>query len=337
MATTERQRRFEARQLRVAALIVIGVLVLILAIYRVGKIFDVFANRYSLVTLLPSVSGLQEGAPVTLAGQQVGQVDEIRFIPMHLKRGGNNLVVRIKIAQRVRAQVRHDSRVVIRAQGLLGDKYMDIEPGSLRTAMLHEGDTIPSTVAMDIEQFMARASDLLDQTSTLVADLGTITHGLARGEGTMGQLLHDNRLYNQMASATGQLSSLLNQINNGQGSLGRMIHDPAMYDRMVGAFTRVDSLGNLVLHGNGSLSMFLRSDSLYRGLAGTAAKADVAAGHLSEMLQKLSAPNGSLNKFMTDPRLFDEFLKSVIDLQTLIADVRQNPKKYVPPVNVKVF
>ena len=38
-----------------------------------------------------------------------------------------------------------------------------------------------------------------------------------------------------------------------------------------------------------------------------------------------------------DPRLYDELLKSVTDLQTLLMDVRENPKKYVPPVQVKVF
>jgi phospholipid/cholesterol/gamma-HCH transport system substrate-binding protein len=106
---------------------------------------------------------------------------------------------------------------------------------------------------------------------------------------------------------------------------------------MASAVARVDSLGAGILHGDGTLAQMIRSDSLYRGMAGTAAKADRAAGELSALLQRLNQTDGSLNRLMTDPRLFDEFLKSVIDLQTLIADVRANPKKYVPPVNVKVF
>lgn len=319
------------------ALLFIGIALLVYSVILVGRIFDVFAERYTIITLLPSVAGLRTGAPVTLAGQQVGQVDEIEFIPMRLKRDGNHLQVKLKVAVRVKDQIRRDSKVLVRPQGLLGDKYVDIAPGTLASAILKSGDTIPGEITLDMEQFLARASEALDTATILVNDLRSITGSIARGEGTMGQLLHDERLYNIMVSATGELQHMLAQINTGNGTMGKMIRDPEMYQRMVSAISRVDSLGNSILHGKGTLAQLIGSDSLYRGLAGTAAKADNAAGQLSAMLQKLNDPKGSMNKFMTDPRLFDEFLKSVLDLQTLLADVRANPKKYVPPINVKVF
>lgn len=328
---------FWAKQVRVGALLIVGLVLLLYAVFLVGKIFDVFAERYTIVTLMPSVVGLRAGAPVTLAGQQVGQVDEIEFIPMRLKRNGNHLQVKLKVAVRIKDQIRHDSKVLIRPQGLLGDKYVDIAPGTLASAVLKSGDTIPGEVTLDMEQFLALASEALDTATILISDLRLITGSMARGEGTMGQLLHDERLYNAMVAATGQFERMLSQINSGNGSMGQMIRDPALYQRMVGAMSRVDSLGGSILHGNGTMSLLIRSDSLYRGLAGTANKAESAAAQFSAMLQKMNNPSGSLNKFMTDPRLFDEFLKSVVDLQTLLSDVRQNPKKYVPPINVKVF
>lgn len=332
-----RRGGLEAGHLRVAGLIVIGLLLLVYGVYRVGKIFDVFADRYTLVTLLPSVAGLREGAMVTLAGQQIGQVDEIDFIPVRQKRGGQHLTVQLKVAERAREQIRQDSKVQVRSLGLLGDKYVDIQPGTVTVAALQPGDTLAAEISMDTEQFLTQASKAVEQANLVVADLRVITRTLARGEGTMGQLIHDQQLYFRMVSATGEMQTLLEQINSGEGALGRLIQDPEMYQRMVSAVARVDSLGSGILHGNGSLAQMIRSDSLYRGMAGTAAKADRAAGELSALLQRLNQTDGSLNRLMTDPRLFDEFLKSVIDLQTLIADVRENPKKYVPPVNVKVF
>ena len=326
-----------ARQLRVAALTVAGLLLLAYGVYQVGKIFDVFADRYTLVTLLPTVAGLREGAAVALAGQQIGQIEDIDFIPLRHKRGGNHMVVHMNVAERVRDQIRGDSRLQVRPQGLLGDKYIDIMPGTMATAALQPGDTLPGDVALDTEQFLARAAEVMEQANIMVTDLRGITSSLSRGEGTLGQLLHDDQLYFRMVSTTGELQTLLEEINNGEGALSRLIHDPQMYRRLVSAVSRVDSLGAGILHGSGSLSQLIRSDSLYRGIAGMAVKADVAAASLSELLQRLNRPDGSLHRLMTDPRLFDEFLKSVIDLQTLIADVRQNPKKYVPPVNVKVF
>ncbi|MGQ0815855.1 MAG: MlaD family protein [Gemmatimonadota bacterium] len=336
MHATER-KRFQARELRVTVLALLGLLILIYGVYRVGKIFDVFADRYTIVTLLPNVAGMREGSMVTLAGQQVGQVDKIEFIPMQLKRDSNHLKVSLKVAERIKNHIRQDSRVTIRPMGLLGDKYIDIHPGSLAAPVLAEGDSITSSTALDLEQFLARASEAMDQAVVVVQDLGKITAPLARGEGTMGQLLHDEQLYREMVSATSEMRGLLAQINRGDGALGHMIRDPELYQRMVSAVTRIDELGSRILNGQGTLSQLIRNDSIYRGLAGAAAKADVAAGQFSALMQRLNRTDGTLNRMITDPRLFDEFLKSVIDLQTLIADMRQNPRKYVPPVNVKVF
>jgi phospholipid/cholesterol/gamma-HCH transport system substrate-binding protein len=336
MSTTA-QKRFRQRELRVLALIVVGLLLLGYGVYRVGKIFDVFAERYTLVTLLPSVAGLREGASVALAGRQVGQVDRIDFIPMRMKTDSNHLRVTLKVAEGVQEQIRRDSRVVIRPQGLLGDKYIDIQPGTLLSPVLAQGDTIPAESALDMEQFLSRASLAMDQVVEVVQDLGAITAPLARGEGTIGQLLQDEQLYARLVATTGEMQGLLGRINRGDGALGRMVRDPELYNQMVSAMARIDSLGGAILYGQGSLSKLITSDSLYRGLTGTVTKADNAASELAAMLQRLNRTDGTLNRMMTDPRLFDEFLKAVIDMQTLITDVRENPKKYAPPINVDVF
>ncbi|HEY8507193.1 MAG TPA: MlaD family protein [Steroidobacteraceae bacterium] len=306
-------------------------------IYRVGKIFDVFAERYQIVTLLPNVAGLREGAVVTLAGQRVGKVEKIEFIPMRAKRGDNNLIVHLEVAEAAREQIRTDSRANLRAQGVLGDKFIDITPGTLNGRALAPGDTIRSAVMMDIEQFLVKASDAMDRANVIVEDLRAITGGLARGEGTMGALLKDEQLYTRLLHTTSEMNQLLAEINRGEGALSRMISDPLLYERLVAATMRIDSLGGMMLNGQGSLARLLQSDSAYRGILGMAARGDTAAAELSALLRNLNRADGTFNKLLTDPRLFDELLKSVTDLQTLLLDVRQNPKKYVPDVNVRVF
>ena len=319
------------------ALIVVGIALLIWAIYKVGKILDVFADRYTIVTMLPNVAGLREGAVVSLAGQRVGKVEEITFIPMSEKSGGNHLELKLEVSEKAREQIRSDSRALVRAQGVLGDKFIDITPGTMRGATLAAGDTIPGATMMDIEQFLVKASDAMEKANVVVDDLRQITGGLARGEGTMGSLLRDNQLYGRMLGATAELNSLLAQVNRGDGALSRLIHDPEMYHKMVSAATRVDSLGGMLLNGKGSLSQLLRSDSVYKGVLGLTARGDAAAAEFSALLQKVNRTDGTFNRMLTDPRLYDELLKSVTDLQTLLMDVRENPKKYVPPVQVKVF
>lgn len=328
---------FGPQRIRVVVLIIVGVLLLIYAVYRVGKIFDVFASRYTLVTMVSSVAGLREGAPVTLAGQRVGQVKAIDFIPVERKRGTDNLVVQLDISEEVRDQIRRDSRAYLRAQGLLGDKYVDISAGTAGNPVLGAMDTITSEATLDIEAFMARGAAVLDSASRMVADLRQISGSLVRGEGTMGQLLTNDALYARMIGVTSQLQGTLDGFNNPNGTFGRMMRDPALYNRMVSTVARVDSLGQAVMRGQGTFGKLIGSDELYRSLFGTASKADTAIGNLSATINRVTTAGGTLQKLTTDPQLYDQFLKAVVDLQNMIAEIRANPRKFVPPVQVKVF
>src|SRR5690606_27279900 len=149
---------FPVRKARVGALLAIGLLLLAYAVYKVGSVFDVFASRYELHALVPSALGLREGAPVTLAGQRVGQVQSIDFIPVEQRRPDANLNVTLAVNERVRDQIRRDSRAFFRMQGLLGDKYVDIAPGTAGAAILQPGDTLAVGESVDIELFMERAA-----------------------------------------------------------------------------------------------------------------------------------------------------------------------------------
>ncbi|HEX7049423.1 MAG TPA: MlaD family protein [Longimicrobiales bacterium] len=334
--TASRRRQLEWSELRVGLFLIIGLALLGYAVYRVGDLFDVFADRYPLVMLVPAAAGLLEGAPVTLAGQRVGQVDAIDFLPVGAAEP-NHLSIRLSISQEVQAQIRADSRARIRTQGLLGDRYVDISPGTPGAPVLSPGDTIPAIPPVDYEDLLASAAETLEEARQLVTELRAVTDGLLAGRGTLGRLLTDEALYDRMVGATGELRTLLAGINGADGTLGRLIRDPALYERIHGAVARIDSLGALILHGDGTLGRLVRDDDLYRQLTGVVGHADSTITSLGASLGALTDGEGTLQRFLTDPALYDEFLKAVIDLQTLINDIRANPKKYRPEVNVDVF
>lgn len=336
-AETVGRRTLGWRNARVAGLVIVSALLLIFATYRVGKMLDVFADRYEIVTLLPSGLGLRVGAPVTLAGQRVGQVSSIEHIPIDRKIGEANLRVVLAIAEGVQAQIRRDSRAFLRTQGLLGDKFVDIQPGTPGAAILQSGDTIESGESIDMDMMIARVGAAMDNATAVVQNLQEITGGLTRGEGTMGAMLQDPALYANLTATTAELRRTLQEINRSDGTLGRLIRDPTMYNRLSSAVVRVDSLGSMLLYGNGSISRLIREDSIYAGLLGTVGRADSAVAGLSTLVQRAASGDGTLQRFLTDPQLYDEFLKAVIDVQTLIRDIRLNPAKYKPNVQVDIF
>lgn len=337
MAESLHRSPFEWRQVRVAALVVVGVLALMYLAYRIGKELDVFAKRYELVTFAPTVLGLREGAPVTLAGQQIGQVKKIEFIPVNVKRSGNNLRIVIALSEKVHDQVRRDSKAYFRTQGLLGDKFVDIEPGTVSQRILNAGDTIQMGKSVDMDMFLTQASGMMDATMTIVTDIRALTRGMATGQGTIGKFLNDDQLYAHMVGATAALQTTLSTINNSDGTFGRMLRDPSMYMRLTDAAARLDSVGGLILYGNGSISKLIKSDSLYRNLAHATSRADSMMITVSDMLEKMTNGQGTIQKMMTDPALYDAFLKAVVDMQSLINDVRIEPGKYKPNIDVHVF
>ncbi|HEX6309835.1 MAG TPA: MlaD family protein [Longimicrobiales bacterium] len=328
---------FDWRQARVAGLVLISLLLLAYGVYRVGEVFDVFASRYELTTLVPTALGLRPGAPVTLAGQRIGQVKAIEFIPIERKTGGNNLRVVIAVADEVQDQIRADSRAFLRTQGLLGDKFVDIEPGSSGARILQPGDTLPTGESLDIDQFLTMAAGALDQATGIVANLQDLTGGLSRGEGTMGALLRDDQLYANLNAATIEMRSVLAEINRADGTFGRLIRDPALYGQIHSAITRVDSLGAMILYGDGSMGQLLRSDSLYRRMLGTLGTADSAVTDLAGFVDRLANGDGAIQRLMSDPELYDQFLRAVTDVQALINDIRMNPAKYKPNITVDIF
>lgn len=337
MARMTERSAFDWRQVRVPGLVLISLLLLGYGVYRVGQVFDIFASRYELSTLVPSALGLRPGAPVTLAGQRIGQVRAIEFIPIERKTGGNNLRVVIAVAHEVQDQIRADSRAFLRTQGLLGDKFVDIEPGSSGARILQPGDTLAAGESLDIDQFLTMAAGALDQATGIVANLQDLTGGLSRGEGTMGALLQDDQLYANLNAATFEMRGVLAEINRADGTFGRLIRDPALYRQIHSAITRVDSLGAMILYGDGSMGQLLRSDSLYRRMLGTLTTADSAVTDLAGFINRLTTGDGTIQRMMTDPELYDQFLRAVTDVQTLINDIRTNPSKYKPNITVDVF
>ena len=316
-------------------LIIVALALLAYGVYRIGDLFDVFADRYPIITLLTRADGLLEGAPVTLAGQRVGQVDEIEFLPVGDRRA--NLSLRLSISEDVREYIRKDSHARVRTQGLLGDRYVDIIPGSPDLPVVEPWDTIVGIDPIDIEDLLQTADRTLVAAQSTIENLRTITTRLIAGEGTLGRLLTDDELYVRVENTAAELEALLANASRQDGTLWRLIRDPTLYNQLVGADMRVDSLAGTILASEGTIGRLLHDDSVYLGLLGVIGRADTTIASLGGALGGLTDGDGSLQRLMTDPELYDQFLKAVIDLQTLINDIRLNPRRFRPEINVDIF
>ena len=307
-------------QLRVGGIILVALAILGLAAWQLGKAANLFTRRYELIVFLPSAPGLRAGGSVTLAGQLVGTVKAIDFLPVDFDTT-QTLRVTVRVDRALREQIRRDSQARLRTMGLLGDKVLDISPGTPRFAVLEPGDTVPSALALDYEAVLAKAAGAVDDVLGLTRDLRVITGGLARGQGTMGQLLTNRAMYDQFTSAMERANALFAGLQNPNGTFGRMLNDPALYQRLTSAVTSLDSTLLAVHSSQGSMGRLLRDTTLYTNLVGISQGAD-------SLVRMLNNQNGMLGKLATDEVLYDRLTKLVTDLSAVLTDVRREPRRY---------
>lgn len=315
-------------QLRVGVLIVVGFAILGVAIFKLGESAHLFSKRYTLVAFLPAANGLRQGGQVSIAGQLAGQIKEIQFLPLDTDTT-KNLKIILELDKDLQTQVRKDSRGKIRTLGLLGDKVFDISPGTPRYAVLQDGDVITITPALDYEQVIAQASGAVGDVVVLTRDLRKVTSGIVRGEGTLGQLVTNRALYDQLNTTLVRTSSLMARLQNPNGTVGRLLNDPALYDNVIRTMASVDTLLVQINSGQGTAGKLLKDDSLYNHLLSVTARAD-------SLVKGLSSGNSTASKLLTDDSLYEELMKTLNQLNGLLADVKRDPRRYTKGM-IKVF
>lgn len=315
-------------QLRVGALIVVALAVLGVATVRLGQAANLFGGRYSLVTFVPNANGLRVGGSVMIAGKLAGTVSEIEFLPPDADTTINLRLV-LEVDESLQPQVRADSRARLRTLGLLGDKVVDITPGTAAYQALTPNDTVPSVPSVDYDVVLQQASGAVGDLVQLTADLRVITGSLVRGEGTAGQLLTNRELYDDLTTTLEQANGLVARLQNPDGSVGKLLEDPALYNNMVSLTASMDSLVTEIQDRDGTLGQLLHDDSLYTQMVGVVSSAD-------SLITTVRTGNGLVPKLLTDQQLYDQLNKTLTDLNAVLADLRTNPQKYFRGL-IKVF
>jgi len=307
-------------QLKVGGVILLALLVLMVAIYKLGQAANLFSRRYELNVLVPNASGLREGGAVFVAGQLAGTIKNIEFLPV-TNDTTRHLRIRMAIDHNLQEQVRRDSKAKVRTLGLLGDKVIDISIGTPRYGALKTGDTISVAPSLDYEAVLAQVAGAVNDMVGLTHDLRQITGGLIDGRGTIGQLMTNRALYDQLIGTLGRANTMLTSFENPNGSFGRMLNDPTLYNKFVGVVTSADSLVVALNDKNGTVGRLLRDDTLYTHMVRMAAAGD-------SLMRTLSQGQGLAGRLLNDPELYDKLNKLTTDLGAIPDDVRKDPRKF---------
>lgn len=174
-------------ELKVGVFILIGVAILFLIVFSIGDI-NFSKSGYTIGVEFNFANGLAVSAPVRLAGVRIGQVQSVR-IGYEKDTGHPKAEITAWVDQS--AKIEKDSKVTINQLGLLGEKYLEIMPGTTGTALVKPGDKIVGHDPVSMEKITENLANLSD-------DVKSIVERLRKGEGTIGKLLVDEKIYNDL-------------------------------------------------------------------------------------------------------------------------------------------
>jgi phospholipid/cholesterol/gamma-HCH transport system substrate-binding protein len=207
-----------SRVARLGAFIVATLAVLAAGVFVIGSKEYLFSSTYQLKTQFDNVAGLSEGAEIQVGGVPSGTVHSIA-LP---HRPGERITVVMDLNKSTQEIIKHDSIASIETEGVLGNQYVAISFGSAGQADVKNGDTIQSQPPLLMADLFKKTSGILDssqdaiQNATLAtAHLNSVSAKIDSGQGTVGSLVNDKQLYNNLEQTSSKLNDTMAQAQAG--------------------------------------------------------------------------------------------------------------------------
>ena len=136
--------------------------------------FNPFSTTYRIYMLHNYVGGIELGSPVRVAGAKVGKVNGIRFFEAGHRIHGEpvSLALELLIDKRAKHLIRADSKFYINFEGLIGGKYIEIQPGSVSAPELEDGYSVRGVDPPRLEQMLSQGFDIFQRLTELLKQLG---------------------------------------------------------------------------------------------------------------------------------------------------------------------
>lgn len=190
---------------RVGVIVFAGLVFIILGIaFAGGDKGLLFKKTTILKARLTDVGGLKRGASVSMNGMVVGKVTETTFVQDVQANGNekNHIEVTMELRSDVRERIHNDSIPAVRTQGMLGDRFIDIPPGTEESGVLPEGKVLIGASATDFDKTLHQAISLMSETEQILSAVND-------QKGTIGQLVHDQAFYDRLLEIARDLRDLL--------------------------------------------------------------------------------------------------------------------------------
>ncbi len=290
----QRSNQIGWAQVRAGIFIFLALILIAGGIAIMGEKTKMFVSKGALKVVMDDVSGLKVGAPVWLAGVDMGLVSDIRFAD---PKQSNKVSISMEVDSAALKKIGSDSRITVKTRGLMGEKYVDITPSGSYSET-------PPTVLHGTSY--AKLDDVVQKAGNTFEKINGIIDNINQGKGTLGKLNKDETLYTNVARLAIEMKNLMITINHGDGTLGRLNRDPEPFNKLISILNRADRTLQDIQASDGTLNKLIYDKTLYTKLTLLADKSTQAADVVSDLNKKITSKDGTIGLLLTDREFYDK-------------------------------
>jgi len=271
-------KRYIGSKIRLGLFISIGIAAFIIGIYLIGQRQNLFRSTFRISGVFRDVAGLQAGNMVRLSGVNVGTVDIVSIV------SDTSVNVQLVIDERARKFIRKDAIISIGSEGLMGNKLLIITPGTGNKKLIEDGNIVQTNQPVNLDDVFLSLKTTIDNTSKIISNLSLIAASVQSGHGTIGRLIMDQSLAQNIDSTI---------VNLRQGSDGFKF----LVDDVTEGFAQINIKDIL-------LSLKTTMDNTSR-----------ITGDLALLVRHVQSGEGTIGKLLTDDSLSLNIDSTVIYLK----------------------
>ncbi|MCU0657099.1 MAG: MlaD family protein [Polyangiaceae bacterium] len=330
-------------EVKVGMLILVAVTILAAFVLIMGGLN--FQPTYSVFVDFDNPGGIQTGAPLKIAGVRIGNVSEIQFrgvvINPTTQRRDPLVRLRVSVEKRYREAIRENASFYVTTQGVLGEQFLAVDPGSQDRPTLGDGAVVRGLDPPRLDMLLAEGYELLHTTIQAMRenrkDISEAFDGLRDTLKGTGHFFNTNRdRLDRIAANVEKITVDTDELIRAGRS--KYVDNPQI-DRIINNVERTTAVINRdadallrdsreTLANARRLSAAVGSEEETRKLQKTladvsdvAARAKLATADAQSVIAHIKKGNGSVGNLVMSEQLYD-------DLQEMVRDLKHNPWKF---------
>ena len=288
-----------------AAFFVLTTILLFIFGFNFLKGSSLLDRQKTIYAVYDEVDGLLVGANVMINGLSIGNVTELDFLPNSTK-----ILVTLKVKDKLNFSSK--STASIYETGVLGGLAISIEPVFERESIVKTGDTLNSSVRPGLTELINRQIEPLSrQLQSTITSVDSIFTGASN--------VLNSQTQEEIKESINVLTSAIKAINNSSIIIEETL--TAKSSQINNTIDNFEKISSNLSEVSDELNSF--------GLSNLLSNLEVSVDGISSIVDKLDSDKSTIGKLINEDEVYNNLNSSIESLNSLISDIKANPKKYV--------